>query len=320
MASFGLTLQQERQRRGISLDDVAGCTRVARRYLLALEDESLGTLPGGPYNRAYLRAYAAYLGLDADSLVREYDLRARAQSDAGQLNVEPDARTAMRVAAERRASQISGRTGGSTTALRVGAVIGGVLALLAAVVWFAVPHFTHRGDLQQLGAHPLPNVVVDGSGPSAIEISASPAELSQGAKLPHPATGEAVERARPAEPPVEAVRSDSDRGARLSIDSFAVGTDVVDRRLVGESHTFAVDTRVAFWTLVAGGRAGDTVRHVWIHQGRTVGAVELGVGSAHWRTYSWRTLTPGSEGDWVVEARDAEGRVLAQYSFRCEPR
>ena len=49
-----------------------------------------------------------------------------------------------------------------------------------------------------------------------------------------------------------------------------------------------------------------------------VGAVDLVVGSPSWRTLSRRLLTPGSEGDWVVEVRDAEGHVLARHAFRCE--
>src|SRR5688572_8898526 len=63
-ASFGAMLLHARTQRGISHDDVARDTRVAKRYVLALENESLNSLPGGLYNRAYVRTYAAYLGLD----------------------------------------------------------------------------------------------------------------------------------------------------------------------------------------------------------------------------------------------------------------
>jgi hypothetical protein len=54
-----------------------------------------------------------------------------------------------------------------------------------------------------------------------------------------------------------------------------IGTDVVEQQLAGRSDTVAVGTRVAFWTHVTGGRTGDTVRHVWSHQGTTAGAVDL---------------------------------------------
>lgn len=72
MASFGATLKGAREARGLTLDDIARETRVARRYLAALEDEALSALPGGAYNRGYLRTYAKVLGLDADALLHEY--------------------------------------------------------------------------------------------------------------------------------------------------------------------------------------------------------------------------------------------------------
>ena len=78
-------------------------------------------------------------------------------------------------------------------------------------------------------------------------------------------------------------------------------------------HSFAVSTRATFWTHVTGGRPGDMVRHVWFHENRTVGAVDLAVGSPSWRTYSRRPVT---EGDWVVEVWDVAGRVLARHEFR----
>ena len=107
--------------------------------------------------------------------------------------------------------------------------------------------------------------------------------------------------------------------ARLVVTRVGVGTDVVDQQLVGRSDAFAVGTRIVFWTHVTGGRHGDTIRHVWSRQGSTADAVDLPVGSPSWRTQSRRTLGAGAEGDWVVEARDPQGRVLARHEFRCAP-
>jgi hypothetical protein len=97
-----------------------------------------------------------------------------------------------------------------------------------------------------------------------------------------------------------------------------VGTDVVDKRLVGQSDTFAVGTRVTFWTRIAGGRTGDTINHVWFHNGVRIGTTSLRVGSADWRTQSRQLLTP--DGQWAVEARDADGRVLVRHTFRSAPK
>jgi hypothetical protein len=60
---------------------------------------------------------------------------------------------------------------------------------------------------------------------------------------------------------LEAPATDDAGAARLLVTRSGLGTDVVDQQLVGRSDTFAVGTRVAFWTHVTGGRLGDTVRH-----------------------------------------------------------
>lgn len=49
----------------------------------AFEDESIPEPPSEPYNRAYVRTYSAYLGLDPDDLVSDYDREAEAQTKAG---------------------------------------------------------------------------------------------------------------------------------------------------------------------------------------------------------------------------------------------
>lgn len=104
---------------------------------------------------------------------------------------------------------------------------------------------------------------------------------------------------------------------RLAIPDFGVGTGVTGRQLVGRSEQFAEGTDVWFWTRVLEGRRGDTIRHVWLHEGRVVGTVRLSVGGSQWRTQSRWHLARGSSGSWTVEARDADDRVLASTTFRC---
>ncbi|HUR00826.1 MAG TPA: DUF2914 domain-containing protein, partial [Gemmatimonadaceae bacterium] len=102
----------------------------------------------------------------------------------------------------------------------------------------------------------------------------------------------------------------------LSVNDAGVGTDVVDRELVGRAQTFPVGTRIVFWTAVIGGHRGDTINHTWFHRGRVVATVKLPVGAASWRTHSQRMLGPGTDGEWAVEAQDEQGRVLSRHEFR----
>lgn len=58
--------------RGVSLEEVANATRITTRNLEALENEQWAQLPGGVFNRGFIRSIARYLGLDEESLVAEY--------------------------------------------------------------------------------------------------------------------------------------------------------------------------------------------------------------------------------------------------------
>lgn len=64
---IGAALKAAREARRLSLDEVAGRTRVKSSYLAAIEDLRLGELPSRPFTIGYIRAYAQALGMDADA-------------------------------------------------------------------------------------------------------------------------------------------------------------------------------------------------------------------------------------------------------------
>lgn len=69
---FGEELKEQRERRGISLDDVAVSTRVSLRHLHALESDRFTDLPGGVFNRGIVRSYAQACGLDVDRAIQKF--------------------------------------------------------------------------------------------------------------------------------------------------------------------------------------------------------------------------------------------------------
>jgi cytoskeleton protein RodZ len=71
---FGDHLRREREMRGVSLEEISKTTRIGVRFLEALEGEQWDRLPGGVFNRGFIRAVARYLGLDEERLVGEYAL------------------------------------------------------------------------------------------------------------------------------------------------------------------------------------------------------------------------------------------------------
>jgi len=72
--NFGETLRREREMRGVSLEEISNATRISTRFLLALENEQWHELPGGVFNRGFVRSVARFLGIDEDALVAEYAL------------------------------------------------------------------------------------------------------------------------------------------------------------------------------------------------------------------------------------------------------
>lgn len=73
-ATFGEHLRREREMRGVSLEEISTATRIGVRFLQALENEQWERLPGGVFNRGFIRAVARFLGLDEEGLVGEYAL------------------------------------------------------------------------------------------------------------------------------------------------------------------------------------------------------------------------------------------------------
>jgi cytoskeleton protein RodZ len=72
--SFGELLKREREMREISLNELTVATRVPLRFLEAFENEDWAKLPGGIFNRGFVRAIARYLGLSEEHFLAEYDL------------------------------------------------------------------------------------------------------------------------------------------------------------------------------------------------------------------------------------------------------
>ena len=82
MGVFGDRLRREREMRGITLEEITESTKISRRHLEALEGEHFDQLPGGVFNKGFVRAYARFLGLDEDQAVADYSAASNEQPEA----------------------------------------------------------------------------------------------------------------------------------------------------------------------------------------------------------------------------------------------
>jgi cytoskeleton protein RodZ len=169
MSNFGASFRKAREAAGLPLDKIAAETRISTRFLLAIESEDFHLLPGGVFNRGFVRAYASHLGMDPEQAVTEYS-RISATSD------EPlDVLRNVEEASSRKAER------------NLYPVIIGLLLLLVAVYYFINRRSIPRAD-ETTGS----NVVQEASprpaeGPSPGVIGPSDTATQTAAVEPLPA-------------------------------------------------------------------------------------------------------------------------------------
>src|SRR5438045_7296708 len=73
MTNLGASFKKARESRGVSLDQIAAETRISTRFLLAIENEEFHLLPGGVFNRGFVRSFAESVGLDTNQVVADYE-------------------------------------------------------------------------------------------------------------------------------------------------------------------------------------------------------------------------------------------------------
>jgi cytoskeleton protein RodZ len=73
MATLGQELKRRREEKGLTIKQVAVSTLVGVRFLQGIEDDNYGVLPGGIFNRAFVRKYANEVGLDESTAIQMYE-------------------------------------------------------------------------------------------------------------------------------------------------------------------------------------------------------------------------------------------------------
>jgi transcriptional regulator with XRE-family HTH domain len=71
-AAFGAELRRTRERRGLTLDAIAGQTKVGAAHFAGLERGDLSRWPPGIFRRAFVRSYALAVGLDAETTLARF--------------------------------------------------------------------------------------------------------------------------------------------------------------------------------------------------------------------------------------------------------
>ena len=94
MGTFGQRLKREREMRGIGLEEISSTTKIGIRMLRALEDERFDLLPGGIFNKGFVRAYAKHVGIDEEQAVADFLVATGEVPAPAAAEPEPEARPA----------------------------------------------------------------------------------------------------------------------------------------------------------------------------------------------------------------------------------
>jgi len=187
VASLGAQLKQAREQRGVGLDEIAQTTKIGTRFLRALEADHYDQLPGGIFNKGFIRAYARAVGLDEEKAIAEY-LAATEPIPVKSENTSPieTRRVELRAEAE---SQGSGELPWGVFALVL------VLAALGLAGWGYYSRESHQAS--KLPVSPVAASTPSVSSGSALSPGAGNA-ASPAPSAPQPTTTSAVNKPQPA--------------------------------------------------------------------------------------------------------------------------
>jgi cytoskeleton protein RodZ len=179
--TLGEKLRQAREERGISISEVAEQTRISPLYIESIEGDNYKPLPGGIFNKGFVKSYAKYVGVDENEALQEYT-RMMASTEAEQLESPRTYRPEVLT---------DDRPGASIAPTLIFA--GVILALMTAGILFLVRYINNTGSPQT--ASNIQSNSASNSAANTVEQLAQPAVTApaiEASKIEFRATGEPV--------------------------------------------------------------------------------------------------------------------------------
>lgn len=254
MPSFGEKLKLEREKKKMTLEDISTTTKISTRMLHALEEDKFTQLPGGIFNKGFVRAYARTLGLDEDQTIADYleasgeappprpDLGSRENASRDNVREISSRAVPLRITDE------------PTGRLEIRAEVAsrqipwGVLAVILLIIALALSLWTNRRrEQERLGSHPSRPAQQEQAQPTS-DASQSP-ETNGSASSTVSSPNSTADSSLPANPPPtsSAVRSAADLAPEKSSSGSVQPPETASAPLAPGEFAVTVRARDESW-------------------------------------------------------------------------
>jgi len=288
MESLGSYLRTQRESQLLSLEDVSTLTKIKVSFLVAIEEDSYDLLPSPFYAKGYLITYAGCLGLDPKDLLLRYGDFLKDLMSPKPLDLE---KVIPRHLVKKNRSPL--------------------IYILPMLLVLSLYAYLGRSPNQPLSPieKPAPRFDPSPSLPSPEALD----EREARTKSHEIATQEIPAPREEAKSPVPS------RSSSFEVVEAGLGGNVEKEGnflvLKGKRYEFtSKNERAYFYTKIKAEKKGK-IAHTWIYKGKEYRRIEMEVKPPTWSVYSYITLPPGHEGDWVTEVKDGDS-VINTLSFK----
>jgi len=161
--TLGQQLRRARESRGVSLREISEQTRITMRHLEAIEADDYKHLPGGIFNRSFIKAYARYVGFDE---ARALDLYAQEARERGEQTEEVSLHT-------RRSHVYTGETSRSPLSTAILSLF--ILGVFVLIVYAGLHYYRRSGEEAGADAQATPPAAAQPSPAAQAEATPTPA-------------------------------------------------------------------------------------------------------------------------------------------------
>ncbi|MFE0622090.1 helix-turn-helix domain-containing protein [Priestia aryabhattai] len=235
LTELGQRLRQERESKGLSLEDLQKLTKIQKRYLLGIEEGNYEVMPGKFYVRAFIKQYCEAIGLDTDAIFEEY------KSDIPSTQTEDMPQQLSRVRSRKEIPQHTKGVSKAYDYLPTVLVVAGVV-VVGIIIWVIAQNIVSDKNKEQANQE-APNSEVQQSNTQE-ETNETTAKNDNSTSEDDQSAADKKEKEKAAKEKAEKEKAEKEKAAKEKKDSGKQEYKEVQK--TGRSATYALSGTDAF--------------------------------------------------------------------------